>query len=138
MSKHFKKEELARCFREKGGRCSECKLVQPALKLPEGVEENLDALVANVLEPLRKRYGKPIIVNSGYRCSIHNAAVGGATQSQHMKGEAADIRIGEGLERLVKIIKENGKWDQMIIYPSFIHVSWKRQGVNRKQIIFKK
>ena len=138
MSKHFKKEELARCFREKGGRCSECKLVQPALKLPEGVEENLDALVANVLEPLRERYGKPIIVNSGYRCSIHNAAVGGATQSQHMRGEAADIRIGEGLERLVKIIKENGKWDQMIIYPSFIHVSWKRQGVNRKQIIFKK
>lgn len=106
--------------------------------MPEGVKENLNALVEQVLEPVRERLGKPIMVNSGYRCLVHNKAVGGVANSQHMKGEAADIRIGEGLERLVKIIKENGKWDQMIIYPSFIHVSWKRQGVNRKQIIFKK
>ena len=95
----------------------------------------------NVLDPLREKYGKPIKVNSGYRCPKHNLAVGGATQSQHMKGEAADIAPMDGdareLERLVEIIKQNGKWDQMIVYPTFVHVSWKRFGPNRKQTLRK-
>ena len=102
-----------------------------------GVPENVKALVENVLDPLREKYGKPIKVNSGYRCPNHNLAVGGATQSQHMKGEAADIAPAglqvtayglQELERLVEIIKQNGKWDQMIVYPTFVHVSWKRFG----------
>lgn len=109
-----------------------------------GVPENVKALVENVLDPLREKYGKPIKVNSGYRCSKHNLAVGGATQSQHMKGEAADVVpgdsgqvTGDSLERLVEIIKQNGKWDQMIVYPTFVHVSWKRFGPNRKQTLRK-
>ena len=111
-----------------------------------GVPENVKALVENVLDPLREKYGKPIRVNSGYRCPNHNLAVGGATQSQHMKGEAADIApVGlqvtayglKELERLVEIIKQNGKWDQMIVYPTFVHVSWKRFGPNRKQTLRK-
>lgn len=111
-----------------------------------GVPENVKALVENVLDPLREKYGKPIKVNSGYRCSKHNLAVGGVTGSQHMKGEAADI-VPAGLqltayglkelERLVEIIKQNGKWDQIIIYPTFVHVSWKRFGPNRKQTLRK-
>lgn len=55
-------------------------------------EQNLIALVDNILDPLRKAYGKPIIVTSGYRCEALNKAVGGAKTSQHMKGQAADIR----------------------------------------------
>ncbi len=106
-----------------------------------GVPENVKALVENVLDPLREKYGKPIKVNSGYRCPKHNLAVGGATQSQHMKGEAADIAPMDGdaseLEKLVEIIKQNGKWDQMIVYPTFVHVSWKRFGPNRKQTLRK-
>lgn len=111
-----------------------------------GVPENVKALVENVLDPLREKYGKPIKVNSGYRCPNHNLAVGGATLSQHMKGEAADIApVGlqvtayglKELERLVEIIKQNGKWDQMIVYPTFVHVSWKRFGPNRKQTLRK-
>ena len=111
-----------------------------------GVPENVKALVENVLDPLREKYGKPIKVNSGYRCPKHNLAVGGAKQSQHMKGEAADIApVGlqvtayglKELERLVEIIKQNGKWDQMIVYPTFVHVSWKRFGPNRKQTLRK-
>ena len=137
MSKHFKNEELARCFREKGGRCSECKLVQPALKLPDGVEDNLDALAANVLEPAREKLGKVITVNSGYRCQVHNKAVGGVANSQHMRGEAADLSC-EDNERLAEIIEENGRYDQLIRYKRpegsvrFVHVSWKRNGANRK------
>lgn len=106
-----------------------------------GVPENVKALVENVLDPLREKYAKPIQVNSGYRCPKHNLAVGGTTQSQHMKGEAADIAPVDGdareLERLVEIIKQNGKWDQMIVYPTFVHVSWKRFGPNRKQTLRK-
>ena len=145
MSKHFKKEELARCFREKGGRCSECKLMQPAQKLPDGVEGKLDALTANVLEPLRERYGKPITVNSGYRCQVHNKTVGGAINSQHTRGEAADITAGSPEEnlKLARLIAANGRFDQMILYvnganslaPRFVHVSWKKTGANRGMIL---
>jgi len=113
-----------------------------------GVPENVKALVENVLDPLREKYGKPIRVNSGYRCPKHNLAVGGASRSQHLLGEAADIApvssfrvqdpgYKDELARLVEIIKENGKWDQMIIYPTFVHVSWKRFGPNRKQTLRK-
>ena len=161
--KWFKKEEMARCFRENGARCRECPLKQPAEKLPDDAEENLEGLVANVLDPARERYGRPIAVNSGYRCAIHNSAVGGVRNSQHMKGEAADITAGSPAEnkKLVEIIKEIGKYDQLIIYPTltasssdatrdsssklgspsllprFVHVSYKRNGVNRRQVLRK-
>ena len=143
--KYFRINELARCFNENGARCRECRLKQPANKLPDGVEENLQALVDNVLDPVRERYGKPIKVNSGFRCLVHNKTVGGVPNSQHVKGEAADIipvssekiKVKSELERLVKIIEELGKFDQLIIYPTFVHVSWKRSGGNRKQVINK-
>lgn len=136
MSKHFSREELARCFRENGARCKECRLAQPVMQLPYGIEENLDSLVSNVLEPVREWLGKPITVNSGFRCPIHNRAVGGVANSQHMCGEAADICC-EDNRRLAKIIVELGKFDQVILYPSFVHVSFKKAGGNRKQILRK-
>ena len=127
-------------------KCNQCQKGDAEMGIPPGgmmggVPENVMALVENVLDPLREKYGKPIKVNSGYRCPKHNLAVGGATQSQHMKGEAADIAPMGGdareLERLMEIIKQNGKWDQMIVYPTFVHVSWKRFGPNRKQTLHK-
>ena len=101
------------------------------------VEENLRALVDEVLDPLRERYGKPIYVNSGYRCPELNRLIGGAIKSQHMRGEAADITAGSPAEnlKLARLIEEAGKFDQLIIYPTFLHVSWKRNGNNRKTII---
>jgi hypothetical protein len=120
--KWFKKEDfLCRC-----GKC----------EMPAEVEENLIALVENVLEPAREKLGGPIIVNSGYRCVRHNKAVGGVANSQHLRGEAADVRC-EDNKRLAKIIVENGRFDQLIIYPTFIHVSFKRLGANRRQILKK-
>lgn len=133
--------------------------MQPAMQLPEGVEGNLQALVEEVLEPVRERLGRPITVNSGYRCPIHNAAVGGVANSQHLRGEAADL-LGKP-EALAKAIVANGKWDQLILYPGltmstsdatrkssselgsssllprFIHVSYKRNGPNRRQVLRK-
>lgn len=58
----------------------------------EEIRRSLTALVDNILDPLREAYGKPIIVTSGYRCDKLNKAVKGAASSQHVKGEAADIR----------------------------------------------
>ena len=108
---------------------------------PKEAEENLRALVDEVLDPLREAYGKPIRVNSGYRCPRLNTLVGGSLNSQHMRGEAADIQpvIGNesDLDELAQILIANGKFDQLILYPTFIHVSWKRLGWNRKQILQK-
>ena len=136
MSKYFKMEELVPCFRENGARCRGCRLVQPAMQLPEGVEGNLVSLVEEVLEPVRERLGRPIIVNSGYRCPIHNAAVGGVANSQHLRGEAADLHCYDD-RRLARIIVELGKFDQVILYPTFVHISFKKAGGNRKQILRK-
>jgi len=137
IMKWFKKEEVIRCYRErKEDRCKECRLTQEVKKLPNGLDENMEALVTEVMDPAREKLGMPIICNSGFRCPIHNAKVGGATGSQHMKGEAMDVRCADN-RRLARIIVENGRFDQLIIYPTFIHVSWKRQGGNRKQILRK-
>ena len=118
-------------FKEKEFVCKCCG------ELPPVARENIEALVENVLDPARERFGKPIIVNSGYRCPKHNKEVGGVANSQHLRGEAADIRpsstsSGTDLARLAEIIEQNGKYDQLIIYPTFLHVSWKRSGVNRR------
>ena len=105
-------------------------------ELPPFAKENTVALVHEVLDPARERLGKPIIVNSGYRCAKHNREVGGATNSQHMKGEAADIRCDDN-KKLLKLLMESQKYDQLIIYPTFIHVSWKRVGQNRRMVLEK-
>lgn len=134
---YFTKQELIPCFREGGqDRCKDCRLMQAVTRMPNGIEENIEALVTEVLDPARRKLGKPVFVNSGFRCPNHNKYVGGVSQSQHIKGQAADIRC-EDNKLLAQIIEENGCFDQLIIYGSFLHVSWTRSGQNRKQIINK-
>ena len=133
--KYFTKEELIRCYRETG-RCKECRLTQAVKKMSYGIDENIEALVTEVLNPARRKYGKPVVVNCGFRCPIHNSAVGGVANSQHTRGEAADVHC-EDNRKLARIIVEAGRFDQLIIYPTFLHVSWKRQGGNRQQILRK-
>ena len=113
-------------------------------QMPPEARQNIEALVAEVLDPVREAYGKPIYVNSGYRCPKHNKAVGGVPNSQHMKGEAADISLRltayslqDELMKLARIIKEQGRFDQLIIYPTFLHVSYKRSGGNRHKVLRK-
>lgn len=100
---------------------------------------NLMELVAKVLDPLREAYGKPIAVNSGYRCAKLNKAVGGKPTSQHVRGEAADITAGSREEnrKLMEIIRGNLEYDQLIDEKdgSWVHVSYKRVGRNRKQFL---
>ena len=102
------------------------------------VESKLTALVDNVLDPLREWYGKPVTVNSGYRCPALNRAVGGSSTSQHMKGEAADIDTEDrGQNKLLfDHIQKHLPFDQLIDESNFawVHVSYKESG-NRKQIL---
>ena len=80
---------------------------------------NLTALVTNVLDPLRERWGSPIVVTSGYRSVKLNRAVGGASRSQHCKGQAVDIRTVSDTKKdnkkLFELMKSSGlPFDQLI------------------------
>lgn len=74
------------------------------------VIDNLTNLAENLLDPIREAWGKPLHVNSGYRCLALNKAVGGKPTSQHLKGEAADITAGSKADnkKLFEMIKASG------------------------------
>ena len=119
---------------------------------PEAVE-NLKALCEHTLEPLREALGLPIIITSGYRCKVLNEQITHhSTRSQHRTGEAADFWV-KGLadgadgadkpasrrELLIRafrqiILDEHIVFDQLIIYPTFIHVSYVRNSKNRSKL----
>ncbi len=105
----------------------------------EEVRKNLTALVGNVLDPLREWYGKPIYVNSGYRCPALNKAVGGVASSQHLTGQAADIDVNDRAEnrKLMKHIEDSLDFDQLIWENggAWVHVSYRADGKNRRQVL---
>ncbi len=79
-----------------------------------------------MLNAIRSRYGRPIVVNSGYRSPEHNAAVGGVPNSQHVLGTAADIRPlnknMSDLPQLQAICDEMNVHGGVGFYDSFVHV----------------
>ena len=102
------------------------------------IVNNLTLLVDNILDPLREKYGNPIIVNGAYRCPELNKAVGGSKNSQHETGQAADITTGNSNnnKKLFNLIIEmNLPFDQLIDEKNFrwIHVSYSNR--HRKQIL---
>lgn len=105
---------------------------------------NMEELIKNVLDPLREAYGKPINVNSGFRCTALNKVVGGVSSSQHVEGKAADISSNNKgdnaiIFELVKSLKL--PFDQLIWekgnnhYPDWIHISYNK--FNTRQQILK-
>lgn len=100
------------------------------------VRDSIQALTENVLQPLRDAWGKPLKVNSGYRCKALNAAVGGVPTSQHVKGEAADIAAGDPVKLARLAVKLGLPFDQMILYPTFVHFSHRLNGEQRGQICY--
>lgn len=109
------------------------------------VRDSIKELVDEVLQPLRDAWGEPLAINSGYRCPEVNKAVGGVPTSQHTKGEAADVcpfgRNGHGdietVRQLAITARDLGlPFDQMILYPSFVHLSHRRNGAQRGQILY--
>ena len=91
---------------------------------------NLETLITQCLDPIRRIYGRPIIVTSGYRCPALNAAVGGSSTSQHLTGQAADLVPASGgdLNGIFRAAVSFGDFDQLIIEQSgtsrWVHVSY--------------
>lgn len=112
-------------------------------KVPDALIPKLQDLCEHVLEPVRAHFKRPVKVNSGYRSPAVNAAVGSKPNSQHTKGEAADIEI-PGVSNLIlaQWIRDNLDYDQLILenhkpgQPSsgWVHVSWKA-GPRRKSTL---
>lgn len=104
--------------------------------------ENLRKLCEGCLEQLRKAIGLPIIITSGFRTKALNDRLAHASStSQHMRGEAADFYVGKGnREELIKAFREilqnpGIDFDQVILYPTFIHVSFVSKERNRHGIL---
>jgi putative chitinase len=105
--------------------------------------QNLKNVCEKILEPVRKHFGKPVRINSGYRGAALNAAVGGSSKSQHCNGEAVDFEI-DGLPNpeLAKWVADNCDFDQCILEfydpkegpnSGWVHASYTSKGTNRKQ-----
>ena len=99
-------------------------------------------LVANMtygclmlLEPARQVVG-PIIINSGYRNPRVNALVGGVKSSQHLLGQAADIRPQDPSQflNLVSFLKSHDLTDQLLTASGWLHISWTPLGIPRHDV----
>lgn len=98
----------------------------------------LTKLCECVLEPLRVRVRKPVLVSSGFRSRTVNQRIGGSNKSQHCKGEAADFNInGMTPDQVVRlIIGMKLPFDQLIEeFGSWVHVSHSRTGPQRGQVL---
>ena len=135
ISKNFTLEEL----------CASATAKEKGIRNNPGQTDiiNLCALVHNVLQPLRNWWGRPIKIGSGFRSLALNNAVGGVSNSQHMRGEAADLCIEGDLKQgreWFNWIKNHCDFDQLIWEHNakgsyWVHVSYRADGKNRKQVI---
>jgi hypothetical protein len=114
---------------------------QPIANEPSDAEwAALGRLVALILDPLREALGRPVRVTSGFRSQAVNRAVGGASTSQHLRGEAADIKV-DGLtttEVARTIHRLRLPVDQCIVERGdggWVHVSTRLDGKNRGQYL---
>lgn len=102
-------------------------------------EKNLEALIDNILDPLREAYGKPINVSSGFRSYHLNKAVGGVSNSDHLKGMAADIYCSNRSDhqKIFDYIKNNFKFTQLIWENNgqWIHISYNKNNL-KNQILY--
>lgn len=135
LSKNFTLAEL----------CASDTAKAKGIKNEPGIKEivNLTALCNNVLQPLRNWWGREVKIGSGYRSAKLNDAVGGVKNSQHMKGQAADLCIDGDLytgKQWFNYIKNRLEFDQLIWEHNakgtyWVHVSFRNEGNNRKMVI---
>ena len=125
---------------------------------PQEAVDNLKALCLGCMEPLREALRLPVVITSGYRTKALNSMLAHSSErSQHMLGQAADFYVAEPKdlnlepgtlnpakptrrELLIKafrliILDESIDYDQLILYPSFIHVSYVSRERNRRTIL---
>ena len=109
----------------------------------EATIENLKLLCENVLQPVRDHFGKPVTINSGYRSSESNAAVGGSKTSDHCKGQACDLEIdGVSNPDLAQWIMDNLDYTQLILEfytqgqpnSGWVHVSYDPNNLKKQEL----
>lgn len=109
---------------------------------PADIIKNLQYGVDMVLDPLRKLYGKPIKINSGFRCVQLNKLVGGVPNSWHQVGNAADIRISSAEEAkiLFSNLQKLPSVDTVLFEHSktaqWLHVQWDKTKTPRHHYNF--
>lgn len=135
LSKHFTLAELTR---------SQTAKRRDIDNTPSDAEiKCLKDLCENILEPIRIHFGKPIIISSGFRSKALNKAIGGASTSQHVRGQAVDFEIdGVPNAKVYSYIVKNLDFDQCIAEKlrsddgsaGWLHVSYVR-GKNRGEAL---
>ena len=129
ISKNFSYSEF-----EDSDKAKECGIDNT---IPEELKPRIKALVDNVLQPLRDVFGV-MPINSGYRCRELNEKVSGVESSQHRTGDACDVRCSNPL-KLAQLAKDlDLPFDQIGLYPTFVHISHKYNGKQRNQIFYHK
>lgn len=104
---------------------------------PDSAITALENLCRNLLDPIRELAGAPVFVSSGYRSPKINMLIGGTARSQHLLGEAADIKAaGVSAERLFELIRHSSlPFDQLIFEGTWNHVSYSAKGANRGEVL---
>jgi len=104
----------------------------------EEILANMKLVAERCFEPIRNWYGKPIKVNSFYRCDALNKAVKGSATSQHVQGKAMDISTGTkiGNKLIYEWAKNNLIFDQLINEYDYawVHISYNKNN-NRNQTL---
>lgn len=100
--------------------------------------ENLEKLCVCTLEPIRRYIDEPVFISSGYRCPRLNEVLKGARNSQHRYGEAADFYFDSFKSRWYEVViylitSPHVPFDQLIIYPTFLHISLSPP--NRREVL---
>ena len=123
LSPHFKLSEFLNLRKHPGN----FPTIQAVVNLAYGCHQ--------LLEPARIISG-PIIINSGFRCETVNRKVGGVSGSQHLIGQAADIRPKDPSQfsALVDFLKKWEYTDQLLTGSGWLHISWNPFGTPRHYI----
>jgi len=136
LSKHFKLAEFTK---------SQIAARHGLKNLPgSGEVKNLENLCYEILEPVRAKFEKPIMISSGFRSLMVNRKLGSSDSSQHCKGQAVDFEIAAIPNiKVAYWIQANCDFDQLILeyyqpdddQHGWIHVSYNEKGANRKKVL---
>jgi len=136
LSKHFKLAEFTK---------SQIAARHGLKNLPgSGEVKNLENLCYEILEPVRAKFEKPIMISSGFRSLMVNRKLGSSDSSQHCKGQAVDFEIaGIPNIKVAYWIQANCDFDQLILeyyqpdddQHGWVHVSYNEKGANRKKVL---
>lgn len=140
ITQHFKYSEL-----NHSGYAAQHKIRNVA----EGEAKRNQEWLAIVLEIIRHRFDVPMMITSGFRSAEVNKAVGGSPTSAHVHGSAADVVFTDVAknklaqrQRAIEIAKYLDSigllYDQIIWYPSWIHIGMRFRGIPRQQVFASK